>query len=192
MSAPSGFEIVLARHGATEWSRAGKHTGRTDIPLTDVGREQARRLGRALAGRRFVAVWTSPLVRAAETSALAGFPSATVDADLQEWNYGQLDGLTTAEIRTTRPGWTIWSGEVPGGETADQVAARADRVIGRVVAAHGETLLFAHGHFLRVFCARWLGLGPESGRLFTLDTATISTLGFEREQRVVRNWNVPT
>src|SRR5262245_15489239 len=183
-------DIVLVRHGATEWSAAGRHTGRTDVPLTDAGREQARALGRVLAGRKFAQVFTSPLRRAAETCTLAGFASPEVLDDMQEWDYGEFEGITTAAIRATHPGWTVWSGPVPGGETADDVGARADRVIARVQTAGGDAALFAHAHFLRVLAARWLDLDPRTGRYFVLDTATVSVLGFEREQRAIRAWNV--
>jgi probable phosphoglycerate mutase len=185
-----GDSIVLVRHGATEWSQAGRHTGRTDIPLTDEGRRQARAVGQALARYLFARVFTSPLVRAAETCALAGYAAPEILPELQEWDYGDLEGVTTEEIRTAQPGWTVWSGAVPGGETPDQVGARADAVIARALAVDGDVALFAHAHLLRVVAARWLGLDPRAGRFFALDTATRSVLGWEREQRVVRAWNV--
>jgi probable phosphoglycerate mutase len=185
-----GDSIVLVRHGATEWSQAGRHTGRTDIPLTDEGRRQARAVGQALARYLFARVFTSPLVRAAETCALAGYAAPEILPELQEWDYGDLEGVTTEEIRTAQPGWTVWSGAVPGGETPDQVGARADAVIARALAVDGDVALFAHAHLLRVVAARWLGLDPRAGRFFALDTATRSVLGWEREQRVVWAWNV--
>jgi probable phosphoglycerate mutase len=187
---PEG-DLWLVRHGETEWARLGRHTGRTDVPLTDVGRDQARALGRRLAGHRFELVLTSPLSRAAETAALAGFGAvARPDPDLMEWDYGSLEGRETAEIRDAYPGWTIWRGPWPGGETIGDVAARADRVVARVRGgAGGDALVFAHGHLLRVLTARWLGLAPESGRWFALDTGTISVLGWERGMPVVQTWN---
>ena len=183
-------EVVLVRHGETGWSRAGKHTGRTDVPLTAAGREQAQLVGAALQNRRFEAVWTSPLSRAAETCRLAGFGDVAAPRDeLVEWDYGEYEGRTTIEIRRERPGWTLWRDGVVGGETADQVGARVDRVLADSESAGGDLLLFAHGHVLRVLAARWLGLEPMEGRLFALDPATLSVLGFERENRVVRLWN---
>lgn len=183
-------EIVLVRHGETEWSRTLRHTGRTDVPLTDEGRRQAEVVGRALHGRRFELVLTSPLQRAAETCRLAGFGTeAQAREDLCEWDYGDYEGRTTAEIREEVPGWTLFAGGVPKGETAADVGERADRVLAEAAAASGDVLLFAHGHVLRVLAARWLGLEPSSGRLFALDPATLSTLGHEREQQVVRSWN---
>ena len=183
--------LWLVRHGQTEWSASGRHTGRTDLPLDDDGRAQARELGTALAGLSVALVLTSPLARARETCALAGFGDrAVVDDDLQEWDYGDYDGLTTEEIRAARPGWTLWRDGCPAGETAAQVAARADRVICRAQNVDGDTIVFAHGHLLRVLAARWIGLGPEAGALLALATATVSLLGWEREQAVVRRWNV--
>jgi len=183
-------EIVLVRHGETEWSRAGKHTGRTDIPLTDEGREQARRVGAALQKRRFAVVWTSPLTRAAETCRLAGFGSvADAKDELMEWDYGAYEGRTTSDIRKERPGWTLWRDGVPGGDTIDQVADSVDRMIAELRSIDGAAVLFAHGHVLRVLAARWLGLEPGAGRLFALDPATISILGYERETPVIRLWN---
>jgi len=183
-------EIVLVRHGATEWSKAGRHTGRSDIPLLDEGRAQAQALARILVHWSFAQVLTSPLVRARETAALAGFPDAEVDPDLREWDYGVWDGRTSAEIRARIPGWTVWSGAIPEGETPDDVGARADRVIARVTAAGGDVAVFAHAHVLRVLAARWIGEDPRGGRWLILDTATLSILGWEREARVVRCWNV--
>jgi probable phosphoglycerate mutase len=183
-------EVVLVRHGETEWSRAGKHTGRTDVPLTDAGRDQAVALGAALRGHAFALVLTSPLSRAAETCRLAGLGDVAQErADLQEWDYGAYEGLATLEIREERPRWTLWRDGVPGGETDADVGARADRVIAELRAIDGDAAVFAHGHLLRVLAARWLGLDPTEGRLFALDTATVSVLGYERETAVIRLWN---
>jgi probable phosphoglycerate mutase len=184
--------LTLVRHGDTEWSLSGRHTGWTDIPLVESGRRQAKLLGGRLAGRSFALVLSSPLSRALETCRLAGLGDAvTVDPDLREWNYGDLEGLTSDEIRRSMPGWTIWSGPVPGGETADQVGQRADRVIERVMSVDGDVAIFAHGHLLRVLAARWLGLPADQGALFELATATLSRLGWERERRVIELWNEP-
>ena len=183
-------EIVLVRHGETEWSRDHKHTSRTDVPLTDVGRRQAEALGERLRDRRFALVLTSPRVRAAETCRLAGFGEvALVRDELGEWDYGAYEGRTTAEIRKERPGWTLWSGGAADGETAEEVGARADAVIAELRRLDGDVAVFSHGHFLRVLAARWLGLDPRDGRLFALDTGTISVLGYERETAVLRLWN---
>jgi probable phosphoglycerate mutase len=182
--------VWLVRHGETEWARLGRHTGRTDIPLTETGREQALALGRRLAGHSFALVLTSPLSRAAETAALGGFADVLVrDPDLQEWDYGDLEGRLTADIRREFPGWTIWRGPWPRGETVAEVGARADRIIARVRATDGDVLLFAHGHLLRVLAARWLDLPPASGGLFALGTASVSILGWERERPVMELWN---
>jgi probable phosphoglycerate mutase len=184
-------EIVLVRHGETEWTLSGRHTGRTDIPLTDRGREQARRIGAALRDRRFVLVLSSPLSRALETCRLAGLGDlAELTDDLLEWDYGEYEGLRTADIRQTRPGWTLWADGVPGGETAADVARRVDRVVERARGAGGNVAVFAHGHVLRVLTARWLGLPPEDGRLFAMDPGAVSVLGYEREAPVVRRWNI--
>jgi broad specificity phosphatase PhoE len=183
-------QVWLVRHGATDWSQSGQHTGRTDVPLNDEGRKQARALARRLAGREFALVLTSPLKRAVETCSIAGLGDvAEQEANLREWDYGDYEGRTTAEIREHDEGWTVWLGPVPNGETLEQVGARADRVVDRVLAADGDAVLFAHGHILRVLAARWVRLGPEGGSLLALDTATLSVLGFERETRVVRQWN---
>jgi probable phosphoglycerate mutase len=193
VTTPAGEErhVWLVRHGETEWARLGKHTGRTDVPLTRRGREQARALGRRLAGHAFGLVLTSPLSRAAETARLAGVGDAAVaDPNLLEWDYGANEGRTTAEIRADDPDWTIWTGPWPGGETVEQVGRRADRVIARLEAAgSGDALVFAHGHLLRVLAARWIGLGPGSGGRFELATATVSILGWERETRTIELWN---
>ncbi|HEX8026360.1 MAG TPA: histidine phosphatase family protein [Candidatus Limnocylindrales bacterium] len=180
----------LVRHGETEWARDGKHTSRTDVPLTDLGRSQAVAAGRKLAGATFAEVLSSPRKRALDTARIAGFGSrVALDDDLVEWDYGSDEGRTTPEIRADRPGWTIWGDGPLGGETIAEVAARADRVIARVRAADGDVLLFAHGHVLRVLAARWLDLPPVDGRLFALSTATVSVLGWEREQPVLLRWN---
>ena len=182
--------MVVVRHGETEWSRTGRHTGRSDIPLTENGERQARAVGEALRGREFALVVSSPLIRARETARLAGFEPELRD-DLAEWDYGEYDGLTTPQIREQVPDWTIWGYGAVGGESVEQLAARADRVVAELLAVDGDVLVFSHGHFLRALTARWLGLGAADGRLFALDSGTLSTLGFEREQRVIRNWNVP-
>ena len=183
-------ELWLIRHGETEWSLSGAHTGRTDIPLTPTGREQAAALGRYFAGRKFAMVLASPLQRALETCRLAGYGDvAVVDPNLCEWNYGNYEGRTTAEISRERPDWSLWRDGVPNGETVEQVAARADAVLARVQSS-GDIALFAHGHILRILTARWLGLEPSAGRLFAMGTASISTLGYERETRVITRWNL--
>jgi broad specificity phosphatase PhoE len=183
-------EIVLVRHGETEWSRAGRHTGLTDVLLTARGRRDAEAVGSRLRERSFALVVTSPLTRALETCRLAGYgESAERWPELAEWDYGGYEGLTTAEIRATRPGWTLWRDGVPDGETIVQVAARADLVISRLRSVGGTVAVFAHGHLLRVLAARWLGLAPADGRLFALDPATISSLGYDHETAVIRLWN---
>ena len=184
-------EIVLVRHGETEWSANGRHTGTTDLPLTEAGERQAAAAAAKLAGREFALVLTSPLQRARRTAELAGHPGAVVDDDLRERVYGDYEGRTTKDIRVERPGWDVWRDDIPTGETLEQLAARADRVIERALAAGGDTLLFAHSHFLRELGARWIGLDPTGGGKLTLATASLSTLGFERERRVLRGWNVP-
>lgn len=183
------MEVVLVRHGETEWSRELKHTGRTDVPLTDEGEKQARRAGEALRNREFTRVLASPLRRAAETARLAGFEPELRD-ELMEWDYGDYEGRRTAEIREDVPGWTVWTHPVPNGETVDGVGRRVDRVLEEIRAAEDDVLVFAHGHTLRVLAARWLGLPPSDGRLFALDAGTVSIAGYEREQPVIRNWNV--
>jgi broad specificity phosphatase PhoE len=184
--------LTLVRHGDTEWSLSGRHTGWTDISLVDSGRGQATQIGRRLGGVTFALVLSSPLSRALDTCRLAGLGDVVVtDPDLREWNYGDLEGLTSDQIRQSMPGWTIWSGPVPGGETADEVGRRADRVIARALAATGDVAIFAHGHLLRVLAARWLGLAADRGALFELGTATVSRLGWERESRVIELWNEP-
>lgn len=179
----------LARHGTTEWSASGKHTSSTDLPLLPEGEKDAVALGARLAGISFAEVLRSPMTRARRTAELAGYPDAEVCDDLVEWGYGEYEGRTTVEIREDVPGWTVWTHGCPGGESADQVAARCDRVIERIRAASGPVLLFAHGQSLRVLAARWLGLSAAEGRLFRLDTATLSELGYERETPVLLRWN---
>jgi broad specificity phosphatase PhoE len=180
--------IVLLRHGATEWSLTGQHTGRTDVPLLDLGRQQAVAAGELLSDMEFAQVLTSPLQRAKETCELAGF-AGEPDPDLLEWDYGEYEGRTTTEIRVDRPGWSLWNDGVLGGEGAADVGRRVDRVIERARLADGDTLCVAHGHVLRVLTARWVGLPPVGGRVFYLSTATVSILGWERETPVVTLWN---
>jgi broad specificity phosphatase PhoE len=181
--------IVLVRHGETEWSASGQHTSRSDIPLTDRGREAAMRLRERVAGREFALVLASPRRRARETAELAGF-TPEIDPDLAEVDYGDYEGRTTNEIRAERPDWSLWVDGTPGGETPAQAGARADRVLARALAADGDVLIFAHGHILRIVAARWIGLPPEHGASFALDTASVSELGFERENRVIEHWNL--
>src|SRR6058998_2823340 len=184
--------IYLARHGETSWSLTGQHTGLTDLPLTERGEREARRLGEGLAGLTFAKVFTSPLLRAARTCELAGFGAASeVDRDLVEWNYGKYEGLRTAEIHAKRPDWQLFRDGCPDGELPNQVGARADRIMSRVRVIKGDVLIFSSGHFLRVLGARWLGLEPAAGRFFTLSTASVSVLGYENNlsQSVIRLWN---
>ena len=183
-------EIVLVRHGQTEWSRSGKHTGRTDIPLTELGRRQADALSQMLSDQPFAAVLTSPLSRAWETMERAGLGTKSVAVDdLMEWDYGVYEGRKTDDIRKEVPGWSVWTHVIEGGESLDDVGARADRVIDRALGFEGRVAMFAHGHMLRVIGARWIGMPPDAGRHLRLDTATISTLGWDRENRVIRQWN---
>jgi probable phosphoglycerate mutase len=182
-------EVWLVRHGETAWSRDWLHTSVTDVPLTEHGVETARGLAARLAAHAFALVLTSPRTRSRHTAELAGFGDAVVDDDLAEWDYGRYEGKSTAEIRKTDPEGTVWTHPTPDGETAAQVAARVDRVLARARAAHGDALLFGHAHSLRVLAARWLGLDAGEGRLFRLDTGTISVLGYEREWPVIRSWN---
>jgi broad specificity phosphatase PhoE len=183
----------LVRHGETEWARLGKHTGRTDIPLTELGREQAVAAGERLAGRPFSLVVSSPLSRALDTARLAGFSDQVVTSDdLLEWDYGADEGRTTPEIRLERPGWTIWGDGPKDGETIRHVGTRVDQVITVALRQTGDVLVFAHGHVLRILAARWLGLPPAKGQMFALSTATLSILGWEREQRVIERWNDTT
>ena len=191
-------DLILLRHGQTEWSKEGKHTGRTDVPLTSGGEAAAKALAPLLARRHVVAAFTSPAKRAARTAALAGLPDAQQEPDLWEWDYGGYEGLTTAQIQQQRPGWDLWrDGVIAGdaahpGETIEQVGQRADRVLGLAepLLAGGDVVLVAHGHMLRVLTARYLRLGPSCGRLFRLDTGTISTLGTEHGDPVIASWNV--
>jgi probable phosphoglycerate mutase len=184
--------VFAIRHGETEWSLNGRHTGTTDIPLTDNGRRLATRLRPLLARTPFATVLTSPLERARETCELAGLgDSAVVDRDLVEWNYGTYEGLTPAQIHATAPGWLIFRDGCPGGETPVEIGARVDRVIARVRAGQGEVALFAHGHVLRVLVARWIGLPPGAGQHFLLDTGTLNILSYYREVPAVRTWNAP-
>jgi len=185
-------ELWLIRHGETEWSLSGAHTGRTDLPLTPAGEMQAAAIGRFLAARPFAVVLTSPLRRARETCRIAGYDAvARVEPGLTEWDYGAYEGRTTTQIRDHAPGWTIWTGGVPGGETIDQVAARGRAVISRALEAGGDAALFAHGHILRILAACWLGLPATTGQYLALNTATLSILGYERETRVIARWNQP-
>ena len=192
---PDGTRVArprawLIRHGETEWARDGRHTGRTDVPLTGLGRSQAVATGRKIAGQAFAEVFSSPLARALETCRIAGFGDrAEVIDDLREWDYGDDEGRTTPEIRADRPGWSIWGDGPRNGETVDEVGVRADRVIARVREAPGDVLCFAHGHVLRILAARWLALPAVDGRLFALSTATVSVLGWERETPVIQRWN---
>jgi probable phosphoglycerate mutase len=196
-------ELILLRHGETEWSRAGKHTGRTDMPLTPQGAADAAALApmvaRRIAGGRLAAVFASPAQRAQRTARLAGLTVTKTDPDLWEWDYGGYEGITTAEIQRERPGWSLWrDGVIPGdadhpGETVAEVGQRVDRVLKRAepLLADGDVVLVAHGHVLRVLTARWLGLRPADGRLFRLDTGTESSLGTEHDEPVILSWNVP-
>ena len=187
-----GYSVFLVRHGETEWSAGGKHTSTTDVELTPDGERAARALGERLGGREYALVLSSPMRRARDTADLAGFAGRyEIDEDLREFDYGEYEGLTTPEIREERPSWYLWRDGNPGGEMPDQVGARADRVIERVLAAlpDGDVVAFAHGHLLRVLGARWIGLGPECGGLLGLDTAALCELGFERDVRVLWLWN---
>jgi probable phosphoglycerate mutase len=183
-------ELYLVRHAETEWTLSGRHTGRTDVPLTERGKLAAVAIGNRLAGREFALVLCSPLLRAFETCELAGYgPQGQVREDLREWDYGEYEGRTTPEIRAERPGWNLWSDGCPSGETATDVAARAQRVISEAARAGGDAALFAHGHLLRVLAACWVGLGPEAGAVLALAPGSLSTLGHERERRVLTGWN---
>jgi broad specificity phosphatase PhoE len=184
-------EIVLIRHGQTEWSATGRHTSYTDLELTDEGERQARVAGERLGGRTFTAVVSSPRKRALHTADLAGLTVTEVSDDLAEWNYGEYEGITTATIRETRPGWSLWTDGAPGGETPDQVGERLDRVLAhaRTFLDRGDVALVAHGHSLRVAGARWIGLPASGGGLLKLGTATLSTLSFEHGKQVIDTWN---
>jgi probable phosphoglycerate mutase len=182
-------EIWLVRHGETDWTVSKKHTGSTDIPLTPAGEERARALGQRLAGHEFAAVFTSPLRRARDTAALAGFPDATVDERLVEFDYGNYEGRTTAEITAERPGWSLWRDGAPGGESVDDVGRRADTVLEAIESLEGDVLLFGHGHFSRVLAARLLALPPSEGKRLMLSPGSISVIGSEHEERAIRTWN---
>ncbi|GAA3821762.1 histidine phosphatase family protein [Sphaerisporangium flaviroseum] len=190
-------ELILLRHGETEWSRDGLHTGLTDLPLTPKGEGQARALAPVLEGKSFSLVLSSPAMRARRTAELAGLTRYEIDPNLWEWDYGGYEGITTPDIRKQRAGWYLWrDGVIPGdaghpGETVEQVGERADKVIERALQAEGTVVLVAHGHFLRVLTARWLGLPPQNGRYFKLDTGTVSVLGFEHEEHAIARWNAP-
>jgi probable phosphoglycerate mutase len=187
-----GSEILLVRHGDTEWSSQGRHTGRTDVPLTERGEDQARSIAPLLDDANIGLVLSSPLQRAWRTAELAGLQPIT-EPDLMEWDYGAYEGLTTAQIRETKPDWSLWRDGVPAGEAIENVAHRAQVVLDRALEAlaDGDVVLVSHGHVLRVLSACWLGLPPQGGALLALDTATVSALGFERENRVIRRWNMP-
>jgi probable phosphoglycerate mutase len=183
-------QLWLIRHGETEWSLSGAHTGRTDIPLTPNGEAEARALAPKLAGHPFALVLTSPLQRARRTCELAGLGAAAqLEPNLEEWDYGEYEGRTSDEIHRERPTWSVFEDGFPGGETIDQVATRAEEVIRRALQADGDAALFSHGHILRILTARWLGLGPVDGRLFSLGTASISKLGYEHTTKVISEWN---
>jgi len=192
-------DLILLRHGETEWSEAGRHTGRTDIPLTPHGEECAAELAPGLAKRHIAHVFTSPARRAVRTAELAGLGDGITDPDLWEWDYGGYEGMTTTEIQRRRPGWYLWrDGVIPGdadhpGETVEQVGARVDRVLAkaRALLPDGDVALVAHGHVLRVLTARWLELPPAEGKLFRLDTGTVSSLGTEHGEPVILTWNAP-
>lgn len=184
------MKLFCIRHGETEWSLSGQHTGVTDIPLTDNGREVARRLRPILSRHRFSLVLVSPLKRALETCALAGLgDDAQIETDLMEWNYGDFEGLTTAQIHQEHPGWILFRDGCPNGETPDEVGRRVDRIIARAMTVEGDVALFAHGHVLRTLAARWIGLPPQEGARFLLDTGTVCILGFYRNIRAIKSWN---
>src|SRR5499433_3026658 len=190
--AASTQRVYVVRHGETEWSLSGQHTGVTDIPLTENGRAVARRLRPILADQSFPLVLTSPLSRARETCELAGLSAhAVVEPDLKEWNYGEYEGLTPKQIRDKQPGWMIFRDGCPGGETPAQIGARVDRVIARIRDAPGNVALFAHGHVFRVLVARWIGLPAGGGQHFSLDTATLNVLGYYHDSPAVKIWNAP-
>jgi probable phosphoglycerate mutase len=183
-------EVVLVRHGETEWTITGQHTGRTDVPLTEAGRAQARRIAPRVAPRRYALVLSSPLGRAVETCRLAGFgDEVVVDDDVAEWDYGDYDGRTTADIRRECPNWSLWRDGAPSGESPAQVEARADRVVARLREVDGDAVVFSHGHFLRVLAARWIGLGAADGARFALVPGSVCVLGWERETPVIARWD---
>lgn len=184
------MKIFLIRHGETEWSRDDKHTGLTDIPLTENGREQAKKLGQRLKGHVFKRVFTSPLKRAEETCRLSGFGAhVEINRDLVEWNYGDYEGRKTVDILKENPGWSLFLHGAPAGESVAEVSLRADRVIEKIQTVHGDVAIFSSGHFLRMLAVRWIELVPSTGRLLLLSTASISVLGYERETRVIARWN---
>ena len=184
--------LVVVRHGETEWSRSGRHTGRTDIPLTDRGRGQAARLGRALGGRAFNRVLSSPLARALDTCRIAGFGDRVeLDDDLREWDYGAYEGRTRVEIAAEIPGWTVWTDPIVDGESLRELGRRADRVIAMALPIGGDVLVFSHGHILRVLAARWVEQPPILGSRLELGTASISELGWEQERQTIESWNMP-
>jgi broad specificity phosphatase PhoE len=188
--APSAREIVLVRHAETEWSRDGRHTGRIDVPLTESGRDRAAALAERLGSRRFALVLVSPLTRARETCDLCGLGAhAQERSELMEWDYGDYEGLTTPQILATAPGWDLWRDGCPGGESAAQVGARANRVIAELAGIDGDVAVFSHGHMLRVVGARWVALDPAQGRRLGLSTAAICVLGYERDTAVLARWN---
>lgn len=187
------LQVWLIRHGETPWSAVGRHTGRSDIALTERGRDQARALKEPLAElrERAALVWTSPLARARETARLSGFHSPTIVAELAEWDYGEFEGRTTAEVQHSQPGWSIWTTMIHRGESLDQVGRRADRLIARLQQIDGDVIAFAHGHLLRILAARWVGLEPLHGRVLALGTSTVSVLGLDRGSPVIKRWNSP-
>jgi probable phosphoglycerate mutase len=185
------FRIVVVRHGETEWSATLKHTSHTDVSLTPAGRRRARELASELRGEWAIVI-SSPLRRARETCELAGFPDPVIEPNLREWDYGEYEGLTTDEIRAQNPGWNLWRDGCPGGESPDQVGARADLVLERLRPGGGDCLVFAHGHILRVLTARWVGMEPAAGARFALWTGSIGVLDHERETEVIARWNAST
>jgi len=185
-------QIYLIRHGETEWAKNGQHTGRTDLPLTDAGREQAGFLWPILDELKFAHIISSPLKRALETANIAGLgPRLETEKDLMEWDYGDYEGLTTNQIRDQVPGWSIWTHSCPNGETLDQVTQRVDRVVAKIQSSEGNVVIFSHGHFLRVLVSRWIGLPGSYGSRFLLGTSTLSILGYENGLPVIRTWNGP-
>lgn len=192
MAHPLGPQVFLVRHGETEWTLTGQHTGHTDVPLTDRGRKEAQRLSDELGDQEFAAVYSSPLSRALETCRLAGLgEQCETDQDLMEWDYGEYEGLTTAEIRGRKPNWSLWLDGAAGGESAADVGVRIDRLVKEIKEVDGAVAVFGHGHALRVFGARWVGLAPVDGRLLYLSPSTVSVLGYERATAVIHCWNAP-
>lgn len=183
-------EVVVFRHGETDWSRTHRHTGRTDVPLTQEGKLDAERLRPVIADRSFARVFSSPLARARETAALAGAAAPEIRDELREWDYGDYEGLTTTEIRESRPGWTVWSDDCPNGETVGELGRRVDRVIAELRDAPGDVAVFAHGHLGRVLAVRWLELAPDSGRHLLFATGRYGVLGWERETPALVGWNL--